>query len=930
MTEKTPNIEVNSTNHSDHEYKLPASEIQSLHKCSIRSQDKTIAKDVKRLLLDGTKVIEYTLQFNNSDRLFYDDKDSKMYRPFFWVRATGRHGTSLLALRPEYDKLSLYALAVGVKEMNVTLVEEPALCLNDLTYTEIEKLIRELVMNDFESSHENTTDDDTYTSETVCNKHIIDDDGVAEFQYFCCVRDEDGKQECKYLHSDFWLNMLLGVIITVKVLVVLYSPKFIPERLYHRDVASRDFVFRHKKKLKVIKTVHPSRFENAQVFHVSKFDRMEKFKETLDAMNNEETYEVELAELNILVKHGRLLTSNDAPVGLFQSLIDAFLRCKISERDALKPCCSTNVFLCCKCCTPLSWRTFLRRVMKILLLVVIAMPWVARIYVYYEVEDTEMELQKEAAEQKSLDITFPGNTTLYLSPVHVIFIVIYAVLIFEVCIFKLMGKRTQERFKLVMVKCLSDMRDTKQMDVIGWLVKRAVAPCTAYGVIGIIVGLFFWVLALPFCLVIVAFYTLPTFNISVRMMFHFIAYLLPKNACRMFPKFAECKKLIATIETKLHMETFPSNGPIKNKQINNSPRLKCEQLISILMCSATFIAVIFLLMEFTAFIIEVLVYVFMGIIVNADQMLTYLSLAFLMGVYAQDCFGFVSKKFLNFNESLNHFTLSLGVDQVRNDIYLDEHQQKNIAVRVRSPREASEAETEEHVKIDTNIDGLPRWNISKLCLFLDNQDIPYIPRGYFFHACTEMSYEKAPGQLVVSYLRACAEMCVIIVFLLFVLIVVLAFGDTYELSAGNKMLATIAGGILPFLLRNVVFKAHDAPKISKDDAKSILFQSAYYTFLKNYKQTWPMSDINVANKTLLTKATENDKARATNGNAAVHEINESEESALVEDANSTTINNTVNMYDGTVDMVIDIRGFIPAEMKNILRPERSLGVDSMA
>lgn len=897
--------ETNYVNQSNYEINETLSKLRVNKNCSLRPENNGITKKVKEMLSDGAKVIEYTLSINNSDRVFHDDVDSQMFRPFFWVRVSGRHGTSLLALRPEYDKLSLYSLAIGVEEMNVALVEEPASCLNNLTYSEIEVLIRELVMNDFQEPSGGISEDSLNTG-SVCNKHIIDNDGVADFQYYCCQRNGKGENECKYLHSDFWLKLLLGIIILVKVLVVLYSPRFIPESLYRKNVTVRDFIYRHEMKLKTVLTRNPEKYKKAKAFCISKFAGMEGFNRTLKEMKLDVPYSMEMNELCLQVKYGRLLPSNYAPVGFFRSLYDAIVECKISDRESVKPCCETNVFKVCCCIRQLSWRTFLRRIMKILVLLFLLCPWIMRVFIYYEVEETEIEMQKKAAEQKSLEVIFPGNITLYVTPIHVVFIVIYAMLIFETCIFKLIGKRAQARFKLVTVRCLRDMRDTNQMDVIGWLIRGAVAPCTKYGGLGILIGLFAWVLALPFVLLIVAFYTLPTFNISMRMLAHFFAYLLPDNVCSMVPQFAKCKTVINTIETNLKMDGLKkSDGLEKNKYIMNSFKMKLEQVIVIAMCLASFISIIFLLMEFTAFIIEILVYIFMGIIVNADSMLTYLSLAFLMGVYAQDCFGFVSKTFLNFNQTMNQLTLSLGVSDVKRDIYLDEDQQSNLAFRIKSNEdEVIEQDTTPPVTLDTNMDGFPRWNVSRLCLFLDKADKPYIPRGYFFKACTTMNYHMAPGQLIISYLRATAEMSVIIVFLLGVLVVVLAFGDTYELSAGNKMLATIAGGILPFLLRNVVFKSHEAPKITKDDTDTINFQAAFHTFLRGFTQTWPMSDIKIRSITPLHDNSDSLEAEES----VIGSMNGTEMTPLVKNGNGhtcATSNGHEHSVNDEVEFVID-------------------------
>lgn len=75
---------------------------------------------------------------------------------------------------------------------------------------------------------------------------------------------------------------------------------------------------------------------------------------------------------------------------------------------------------------------------------------------------------------------------------------------------------------------------------------------------------------------------------------------------------------------------------------------------------------------------------------------------------------------------------------------------------------------------------------------------------------------------------------------MFVLVVVLAFGNAYEISATNKMLVAVAGGMLPFLLQNFVFKSHTVQALDKDNTH---FQICLQNLILDYKQTWPVYDI---------------------------------------------------------------------------------------
>ena len=61
-----------------------------------------------------------------------------------------------------------------------------------------------------------------------------------------------------------------------------------------------------------------------------------------------------------------------------------------------------------------------------------------------------------------------------------------------------------------------------------------------------------------------------------------------------------------------------------------------------------------------------------------------------------------------------------------------------------------------------------------------------------------------PGPVYRSLLKASARFLVIIFFLAFVFIVVMSFGSVYRISSTNQMLATLAGGFIPFIFSSLL------------------------------------------------------------------------------------------------------------------------------
>ena len=79
-------------------------------------------------------------------------------------------------------------------------------------------------------------------------------------------------------------------------------------------------------------------------------------------------------------------------------------------------------------------------------------------------------------------------------------------------------------------------------------------------------------------------------------------------------------------------------------------------------------------------------------------------------------------------------------------------------------------------------------------------DIPYIPKKFLFYTTT-MAYPGSPGRLEEAYLRAVGHFGRTVVFLLFILLVVMAYADTFYLSPTSQFFAILLTGTMPLVLR---------------------------------------------------------------------------------------------------------------------------------
>ena len=137
---------------------------------------------------------------------------------------------------------------------------------------------------------------------------------------------------------------------------------------------------------------------------------------------------------------------------------------------------------------------------------------------------------------------------------------------------------------------------------------------------------------------------------------------------------------------------------------------------------------------------------------------------------------------------------------------------------------------------DLNKDEPDSLTINDLILFIDNDDVPRIPSKLFDEVC-QIRVPGSPGPVYLSLLKATVKFCFIIMFLGFVFIVVLSFGEVYRMSGTSQMLATMAGGFTPFIFSYILKPANPDPELG-----SVSFKSKLEEVIIIFWQIWPMYD----------------------------------------------------------------------------------------
>ncbi|KAK6993823.1 hypothetical protein BgiMline_010394 [Biomphalaria glabrata] len=512
--------------------------------------------------------------------------------PYRWIRTTSRHGRSLLMLDENYKYMSLSTLTIGVESMSINLTDHPARCLRGKDEEEVLKIIREsflgeLVAPDVSSMSPLGNDDH------ICNMQVLEDHGHALFRYRCCRKHQDGDITCEDMQKDEWVQFLLALIIIIKVLVILWSPMFLPETLYREKYVAAPYIFHvpgPALSLKIVVTQKPDQFgvKNTQKrIRLSDLRNMQTFKTMIanTRWEHDRVYEVKVPDIRLSVKSRRLLGQNNVPITIFKLFYNSLIRCRIRHLEPLKECCNTNILgRLNPGANIITWYRCMKIFASFVILALVAVPWFIRMAFYFVFEKSVVESKLNSAQRLGLEPHYLGNIVLYLSPFHGLFIVIYVIFILDSLFLGIVSTAMKDKLKTVFRQCLRDMKERPKLVVVGWLTQLIVKPFTYFGVVGFIFFIPYLLILLVIALPISAFYVFPTLNLSIRLIIQFFIFLCPSGfvqRCKArMPKLLPVRQGLQLTQVTAN-ETFVKRKHYSTKGI-------VLQILAIFMCLITF------------------------------------------------------------------------------------------------------------------------------------------------------------------------------------------------------------------------------------------------------------------------------------------------------------------------------------------------------
>jgi len=822
------------------------------------------------LLEDKVTLIDYQLNFSNYSNNPLTINVAGAYDAKKWSRVTTAHGQTLLSLAFNYGVLSMMTLTLGTETLHVELQDSPPGCMEAVSDRHKIDSVRRLLMRDFDADGPIMTVDDG----RICNEIIEDNAGYAKFRHQCCYKNSiTGNIECTTAIGNIWLNLLYAMLTIIRFSLLCFGPSLFISAIESMSKDNIPYVVRLKTKLE--KTVcfcysGTELSENLSAKRILDLTSMKAFPKLRNFVRSSDfplgkPVKVRFPQYDICVDYKRMLTENNVPVSLFQSLFRAIFMCQIRFVTPFKECCKTNMLYSEVRTIP--WAKFCRKVGKVLLILLLPTPFYIRLLIFYTFENEALGKRKRAIALSGLKESYENSLIHYFTPTHSLFIFIYTVYAITALFLVFMSRpRKEHRLQKVIVDSFRDLKRLNWTHTLSMFMANVIWPFKRFRIFGCLVSLVYWPIALPLTIIVSVAYFIPTIYLTVRMAVHSkvasvvkarrshrktyrIRITIDEDVHR-FETENVLRKLLNrdsdTHESDFSLDDIdhvkPKEHDIERDSVsrastiirygNFSFRRAFKYVFCAVMCIVTLYAVVVILSEVIGCLVEIVVFTVMGCIVNAGSLLRYVMLLVMIFVYCCDCFNNISKKYLKMNKALFN-EVKCRIKDLETVTSLPSSLQENCGFKAQELNEQADYEGSDDVA-----ERPPNhWMINDLVLFVDSEDTPRIPKQ-LFDEVTQIRVAGVPGPVYRGHIEAFQQLVKIVLFILFVFIVVLSFGAVYKISTTNQMLATLVGGFLPMILRT--FLAPPAPDV---ELGTVSFKSKMDEVIKNFCQYWPVYDL---------------------------------------------------------------------------------------
>ncbi|KAL8613064.1 hypothetical protein ACOMHN_008833 [Nucella lapillus] len=775
----------------------------------IHSDDATETTLREMLTDDSVRVVEYTIAVDGYSRGFWTAAGGdEWFQPWNWYRVKGIHSQRLLLLFHYYYGILKPYMAIGARTFDVSLEVNDTGCLTGLSSLTLESKLRDFLYYDLKNvteKQETKLSDDVW----VCSQRVGDFSGWGRLVYHCCSRNDAGQETCTDVSDDDWVWILRAFIVIITILLFLYFPKLIPKGYY---VYSFQYHPPDGQSFNLLVTANPAKYRSesstSTVLPAARWRNLRKFAGEVRKLPLDVVHRVKIKRVTLECGMDRLLSETSSPVSVFRSFFDTWIRCKVRHADSLEECCNAPVCgeLCCPRCPP--WFDWMRALRTILLLLLLAVPALPILYV---MAADHLEYQELA--RIIVDRGLSQSNNFYLGSVlgKVVVSLLAGLYVLHVVLVVLDGCHDQNLAKaytelLHVTRHNAKIRD--RLRASRGILRKIFWPVKRFGVV-----------AVPLCVILLL--------------------LLPVLLLMYLIVTAPVPKLL------LHSMQLMA-GKTTSRRHKSKAELSIWGLLENLLFVVTLVDVFAVLTLGLNFLVHVLIVALVQLIVNVAFLMKFFTILVLLVVYIRDAFRLVNNTYAAHHSVVMSYVTALEAEDIKAQADKDWKEQENLIFKIVPTsavdckgRAGKEEEEYRRKKLFMIKNDALRMRTRSLVFFLDKEDVPYIPKKFLEHTTT-LACPGSPGRLEEAYLRALGRFARTVLFLVLVLLPLLAYASTYEVSNNLQFFAILFTGTIPLVMRYFFMSPGAMLTVN---TSTLRFQTQMDDKIESFMQSWVVEDV---------------------------------------------------------------------------------------
>ena len=566
-----------------------------------------------------------------------------------------------------------------------------------------------------------------------------------------------------------------------------------------------------------------------------------------------------IKKLYIQVDHRALMTESEVSVGPVSYIWTHFILCKLGRYSPFKACCSSSVFggscgtcvanCICRNCSDgpwLTWQALFRFLGMLFTMLLVPVPYGFTLW-YLRIFDKGERF-------------YVSEYLLLLVPCYYVF-ALFLLVVYQV---------SPIRFHNFITNIMQDFKSISCLQCFRPFIIHFLLPFEILGLLGLLICPVYWLITFPFLFLLALFYCIPTLYLLVRFIFYgkpgFLngvgkcfskikRFLLKGNGTS---KKEESEDLFAlkyispSMQEDSHINPLSINGGWTKTARRTYPWYL--RLIIGLVTSALMLVLLAMFAQTFRLVIEIAILTIMGAMVNAGTSGKYFMFGFFVITYVMQVFNDVNEKYLRLSTAIFELFKKKLDKKVEQVVTLSASEQKNTAFKYFPQEEINElvdnrkksydlehnsetshdweAEKKKYRSSCTIKNQELHWKIFHLIFFLDKNDVPRIPKA-LFRKIASLRLNGCPGPVYVNILSALKHLFIMMLFLFFIMIVVLSFGDE-----SSQLAITSIGGFFPFVV-NKLMKRKGKPL----DLSTYAFKGEINEIISDYVEEFPMSDL---------------------------------------------------------------------------------------